>query len=70
VTLAGSGAASFANGIGTLARFNGPSGVSVRESTGVVYVADRSNYRVRAIAPGAAHAPCGRIYIFVFSPMY
>ena len=59
-TLAGSGSfafGAFADGNGAAASFNLPTGVSVRESTGVVYVADLSNYRIRAIAPGAAHVP-------------
>ena len=56
-TLAGSGSASFADGLGTVAHFYNPRGITVRESTGAVFVADTSNDRIRAIAPGAAHVP-------------
>ena len=47
-TLAGSGIAGFANGAGTEAQFYYPSGVAV-DSSGILYVADRSNYRIRKI---------------------
>jgi hypothetical protein len=53
-TLAGS-VGGYLDGVGTLARFNSPYGVSVHQSTGVVYVGDNSNHKVRAIAPGASH---------------
>ncbi|MCE5238002.1 hypothetical protein LLH23_05875, partial [bacterium] len=49
-TLAGSGAAGFAEGNGTAASFNGPRGVAVDED-GNVYVADAGNYRVRVVRP-------------------
>ena len=47
-TLAGSGSASFANGQGTAASFNGPTGVAV-DGSGNIYVADFSNHRIRKI---------------------
>ena len=47
-TLAGSGAIGFADGTGTAATFNWPYGVAV-DSAGTVYVADKSNHRVRKI---------------------
>jgi len=47
-TLAGSGVAGFANGTGTAAQFNNPTGVAVN-SAGIVYVADFSNHRIRAV---------------------
>jgi sugar lactone lactonase YvrE len=49
-TLAGSGAPSFANGTGTAASFNFPSGVAV-DASGNVYVADMQNRLVRKITP-------------------
>jgi len=47
-TLAGSGVAGFAEGTGTVARFNTPSGVAV-DGSGNVYVADTNNNRIRKI---------------------
>ena len=48
-TLAGSSTSGSADGTGTAARFNAPSGVAV-DSTGNVYVADTSNNAIRKIA--------------------
>jgi len=47
-TLAGSGMASFADGVGTNARFNNPTGISI-DSSGNLFVADSSNHCIRKI---------------------
>jgi len=47
-TLAGSGTLGFANGSGTSAMFHAPSGVAV-DASGIVYVADSGNNRIRKI---------------------
>jgi len=49
-TLAGSGVQGYKNGTGTAAQFDDPSAVTVSAS-GVVYVADTGNYRIRKITP-------------------
>ena len=48
-TLAGSGTAGFADGVGTAARFKSPQGVAVK-SNDVVVVADTFNNRIRLVA--------------------
>jgi sugar lactone lactonase YvrE len=49
-TLAGSGAAAFADGAGLVASFNAPVGVAV-DAAGNVYVADSLNHRIRKVTP-------------------
>jgi sugar lactone lactonase YvrE len=49
-TLAGSGTAGAANGIGMAASFNGPAGITV-DASGNVYVGDSGNNLIRKIAP-------------------
>ena len=51
-TLAGNDTGTFADGTGAAARFNGPNGVAVIPSTGVIVVADTGNHRIRLITPG------------------
>ncbi|EOD24933.1 hypothetical protein EMIHUDRAFT_115723 [Emiliania huxleyi CCMP1516] len=48
-TLAGSGTNTFADGTGTAASFNYPSGVAVSPDGGTLYVADFYNQRIRKI---------------------
>lgn len=49
-TLAGSGAAGFADATGTNAAFNSPAGLAF-DSSGNLFVADRSNHRIRRVSP-------------------
>ena len=49
-SLAGSGAASFADGTGSAASFNAPTGIGVAND-GSIYVADANNNRIRKISP-------------------
>ena len=48
-TLAGFGTATWVDGMGTVASFNSPIGVSV-DSNGAVYVADAINHRIRMVS--------------------
>ena len=54
---AGGVASGSVDGVGSAARFYGPSGVSV-DSVGNVYVADSSNHLIRAISPTGAELMC------------
>ena len=47
-TLAGSGTATWTDGVGAAASFNNPYGVSV-DSNGAVYVSEFSNHRIRKV---------------------
>ncbi|MEE2709529.1 MAG: fibronectin type III domain-containing protein [Gemmatimonadota bacterium] len=55
-TLAGSGVAGFANGLGTLAALDGPLGLAIGP-VGNIYVADWNNHRIRRIEPLQALDP-------------
>ena len=52
-TIAGSGTAGHADGTGTAAQFNGPTGLAVSGTT--LYVADSGNHRIRAIDLASAN---------------
>lgn len=47
-TIAGSGAAAYADGVGLAASFNAPEGVAA-DANGNVYVADTNNHRIRKV---------------------
>jgi sugar lactone lactonase YvrE len=49
ITLAGSGETGFADGIGTNAKFNKPSGICIDTSLNVLFVCDTSNHAIRKI---------------------
>ena len=49
-TIAGSGAAGFADGVGSAAVFNAPSGISASPD-GSLFVADANNNRIRRVSP-------------------
>ena len=51
-TLAGSPVAGSANGTGSAASFNVPFGITVVQSSGVLYVGDFANSEIRQISPG------------------
>ena len=51
-TLAGSGTRGHKDATGTEAQFNYPYGVAVDSSSGILYVADWFNHRIRKITPG------------------
>lgn len=49
-TLAGGAGSGYADGTGSAAKFDGPAGVAV-DATGLVYVADLNNNRIRTVSP-------------------
>jgi len=61
-TFAGSGSASFADGIGKAASFNQPKDLAIDES-GNLYVADYSNFKVRKITPAGAVSTLANFYL-------
>ena len=63
-TLAGSGAASWVDGLGTAAGFNYARGVVV-SSDGIVFVSDNLNNRIRKISTSGKHGHLNSIYIWL-----
>ena len=57
-TLAGNGTAGSADGTGTAAQFNNPTGVAV-DNSGTVYVADQGNHSIRKITAGVVSTLAG-----------
>ena len=49
--LAGQATVGFGNGLGIVAMFSGPSGLVVHPNTGVAYISDTYNYRIRTCTP-------------------
>jgi hypothetical protein len=60
-TVAGNGAAGFADGVGDAARFNWPQAIEV-DSHGLIYVADSNNHCIRTVQPadGTVSTLCGK----------
>ena len=65
-TLAGGGVSGFADGRGAAARFNQPTGIAV-DATGVVFVADCNNNRIRRITNGVVDTLAGSGEMGLFS---
>ena len=51
-TLAGSGTAAYAEGAGSLASFNGPTGIALNPAASTIFVADTLNHVIRSITTG------------------
>jgi DNA-binding beta-propeller fold protein YncE len=67
-TLAGSGQPAFADGNGTAAAFNHPSGIAI-DATGNLYVADAANNLVRKVTPaGVVTSVAGSGYVNLITP--
>ena len=62
-TVAGSTAAGFVDGVGTVAKFNNPYGISV-DSTGNAWVADYGNQIIRRINTA------GRVHTCMYAHIY
>jgi DNA-binding beta-propeller fold protein YncE len=67
-TLAGSGQPAFADGNGTAAAFNHPSGIAI-DATGNLYVADAANNLLRKVTPaGVVTSVAGSGYVNLITP--
>jgi sugar lactone lactonase YvrE len=58
-TYAGTGKAGADNGALTTASFNGPCGIAIDKITGIIYVADFNNDRIRTISGGVVNTLAG-----------
>ena len=62
-TVAGSTVSGYVDGVGTVAKFNNPSGISV-DSTGNAWVADTNNHMIRRINTA------GRVHTCMYTHIY
>ena len=62
-TVAGSTVGGYVDGVGTVAKFYNPHGISV-DSTGNAWVADQSNHMIRRINTAGRVHTCMHIYIY------
>ena len=62
-TVAGSTVGGYVDGVGTVAKFNGPVGISV-DSTGIVWVAEYNNHMIRRINTAGRVHTCMHTHIY------
>ena len=62
-TVAGSTVSGYVDGVGTVAKFRNPNGISV-DSTGNAWVADHSNHMIRRINTAGRVHTCMHTYIY------
>ena len=62
-TVAGSTVSGYVDGVGTVAKFNGPYGISV-DSTGNAWVADTGNHMIRRINTAGRVHTCMHTHIY------
>ena len=62
-TVAGSTAGGYVDGVGTVAKFNYPTGISV-DSTGNAWVADTNNHMIRQINTAGRVHTCMHTHIY------
>jgi hypothetical protein len=57
ITLAGNYSAGYSEGVGTNAAFNSPFGIAVNSASGIVYISDQSNHRIRYLTITSSTLP-------------